>query len=67
MITPNNTRGARSEKVPEPARYNPSGQPTKEYRSPDLDDHEELDEEEKNQPKMKLTEYVSRIKSMGIS
>ena len=63
MITPNNVRNGNPSKVPEAARYTPSGKHIKELErsdSQDLELNDESDDDLKSKPKMKLTEYVSK-------
>ena len=63
MITPNNVRNGNPPKVPEPARYTPSGKQIKELERSDsqhLELNDESDDDLKAKPKMKLTEYVSK-------
>ena len=63
MITPNNVRNGNPPKVPEPARYTPSGKHIKELERSDsqhLELNDESDDDLKSKPKMKLTEYVSK-------
>ena len=66
MITPNkriaeeDERSERNER--KPARYTTPNKPVKEYSSTHIDDDTDLDDEEKNKPKLKIKEHVSKNK-----
>ena len=62
MITPNKRIAEEDERSVKPARYTTPSKPVKEYSSTHIDDDTDLDDEEKNKPKLKIKEHVSSNK-----
>ena len=64
LITPQKRiveEGEQTDRSQKPPRYTTPNKPVKEYRSPNLDDDTDIEDEEKNKPTLKVKEHVSRI------